>query len=114
MTDYQPRVFVNLRWPGPDFHLRGAFSSSPFQTARNSAMLASNFELNFSFEGLQSTSVQKCTYLDARLRLVNGMKCPAKTRVSVPRKPPVCNSGVSVCTRVIFRLGLLFESLQGL
>ena len=45
-------------------------------------MLASNFELNFSFEGLQSTSVQICTYLDARLRLVNGMKCPAKTRVN--------------------------------
>ena len=79
MTDYQPRVFVNLRWPGPDFHLRGAFSSSPFQTARNSVMLASNLELNFSFEGLQSTSVQKCTDLDARLRLVNGMKCPAKS-----------------------------------
>lgn len=76
---YQPRVFVNLRWPGPDFHLRGAFSSSPFQTARNFVMLASNLELNFSFEGLQSTSVQKCTYLDARLRLVNGMKCPAKS-----------------------------------
>lgn len=76
---YKPRVFVNLRWPGPDFHLRGAFSSSPFQTARNFVMLASNLELNFSFEGLQSTSVQKCTDLDARLRLVNGMKCPAKS-----------------------------------
>ena len=33
---------------------------------------------------------------------VNVTKCPAKSK----RKPPVCNSRVSVCIRVIFRLGL--------
>lgn len=63
---YQPRVFVNPRWPGPDFHLRGAFSASPIQTARNSVMLASNLELNFSFDGLQSPEIQ-LLFVDARL-----------------------------------------------
>ena len=43
---------------------------------------------------------------------LNVMKCPFKSN----QKPPACNFRVSVCSRILFRLGLglLFVSLQGL
>ena len=60
----------------------------------------------------KKTLMSRNAFNHARLILVNITKCPAKSK----RKLPVCKFRVSVCIRMIFRLGLvlLFTSLQGL